>query len=475
MPVNQQHREYEKNKTQWKRIRDAVSGEDAVKDAGVEHLPRPAGQDNYDYKQYLKRAMYYGASGRTSQGLVGAIFRKDPTVETPAKLAEFMDNVTLTGLPFNNFAKMAVEEVITMGRGGILVDRPSGDAGRAYLRLYPAESIINWRTTEKDGSEVLEQIVLHEERQRADADGFGTEFYNVYRVLSYDETDGYTVRVFEEGEDDGETFFTEIEQYQPNRRGERFDYIPFVFLSPNDLTPPVDKSPLIDLVNVNLSHYRTQADLEQANYLTSSPTPYIIGQKNAEQANWSIGSGTIWFLSEGASTGMLEYTGGGLTYLEQSLDRKQGMMALLGARLLEESKRTAEAAETVRLRGSGESSILASIADTVSDGLKKALEWAAAWEGVSGDISIELNTDFMDAKLNPQELTALVQAWQAGAMGQADMLYNLQRGEMLRPDYDIGTIQDEIDAENGATSERNQADFDADDDDEQPQLALVGE
>jgi phosphopantothenoylcysteine synthetase/decarboxylase len=81
----------------------------------------------------------------------------------------------------------------------------------------------------------------------------------------------------------------------------------------------------------------------------------------------------------------------------------------------------------------------------------------------------------MDAKLNPQELTALVQAWQAGAMGQADMLYNLQRGEMLRPDYDINTIQDEIDAENGAASERNQADIDADDDDEQPQLALVGE
>ena len=46
---------------------------------------------------------------------------------------------------------------------------------------------------------------------------------------------------------------------------------------------------------------------------------------------------------------------------------------------------------------------------------------------------------------------------------------------MLRPDYDIDTIKEESAAENGATSERNQADIDTLDDDEQPQLALVGE
>jgi hypothetical protein len=144
---------------------------------------------------------------------------------------------------------------------------------------------------------------------------------------------------------------------------------------------------------------------------------------------------------------MLEYTGAGLSFLEKSLDRKQAMMALLGAKLLEESKRTAEAAETLRIRGSGESSILSSIAETVSQGLAKALEWMAEWEGVDADISVELNKDFVDAKLTPQELTALVQAWQAGAMGQADMLYNLQRGEMLRPDANIEDIRDEIDQE----------------------------
>jgi len=335
MPVNTQHREYDKMKSQWKRIRDAIAGEDAIKDASVEHLPKPAGQDGYDYRQYLKRALFYGATGRTVQGLIGAIFRKDPIIEVPSRLAPLLENVTLTGLPFANFAKMTVEETISMGRCGVLVDRPTGESGQAYLRLYPAESIINWRTANVDGVEVLEQVILHEERQRPESDGFGTEFYNVYRVLNLTE-EGYEVSVYEEGEDaNGDMAHTEIETFEPRKRGDRLDYIPFIFISPNDQTPPCDKSPILDLVNVNLSHYRTQADLEQGNYLTSSPTPYIIGQKNAENAAWSIGSGTIWFLSEGASTGMLEYTGAGLSYLEKSLDRKQAMMALLGARLLE--------------------------------------------------------------------------------------------------------------------------------------------
>ena len=187
MPVNSQHREYEVYKSQWKRIRDAIAGEDAIKAAEGEHLPRPAGQDSYDYKQYLKRSLFYGATGRTVQGLVGAIFRKEPIIDIPSRIEPLLENVTLTGLPFANFAKMTVEETISMGRCGVLVDRPTGEEGQAYLRLYPAESIVNWRTTNRDGVEVLEQVCLHEERQRAEADGFGTEFYNVYRVLNLTE------------------------------------------------------------------------------------------------------------------------------------------------------------------------------------------------------------------------------------------------------------------------------------------------
>lgn len=214
-------------------------------------------------------------------------------------------------------------------------------------------------------------------------------------------------------------------------------YIPFQFVSHVGLTCGYEKSPILDLVNVNMSHYRTTADLEQANYLTSQPTPYITNMRADLMDDYRIGSGSLWLLPEGSQVGMLEYQGAGLTSLETSLSRKEQMMALLGARMLEDSRRVGETAETVRLRGSGESSILASISGTVSAALTQCLIWMTEWENISGEPLIQLNRDFLDSRLSAQELTALVSAWQQGAMPLDDLLYNLQRGEMLRPDYTI--------------------------------------
>ena len=67
----------------------------------------------------------------------------------------------------------------------------------------------------------------------------------------------------------------------------------------------------------------------------------------------------------------------------------------------------------------------------------QCLGWLAEREEIAGVPMVQLNRDFLDSRLSAQELTALVSAWQQGAMPLDDLLYNLQRGEMLRPDYTI--------------------------------------
>jgi hypothetical protein len=56
--------------------------------------------------------------------------------------------------------------------------------------------------------------------------------------------------------------------------------------------------------------------------------------------------------------------------------------------------------------------------------------------GIPGDVSVELNSDLVDSKLSPDELRAVVEAYQAQAMSFETMHYNLQRGEMTRPGID---------------------------------------
>lgn len=441
MPLSDRHPEYEQYAPQWRRVRDCIAGEDAIKASTTMHLPKPENMMPEQYDAYITRAMFYGATGRTLAGLSGAVFRKRPIVQVPDRLRDALYNITLTGVPFDTFAQRAVEETLALGRFGVLVDRPPEESGRAYMRGYPAESICNWRTADVDGKQVLDQIVLSEKAYKRSDDGFGSEEYERFRVLGLDTEGKFFVQVFVEGRDI-DTFNLE-EEYAPTKRGERLDYIPFQFFGPTDLSPEVEKSPLIDLANVNVSHYRTSADLEQGNYLTSQPTPYITGMRADNMGDFPIGSGAMWLLPEGATAGMLEYRGAGLSFLENSLTRKQGMMAQLGARLLEDQKRAVEAADTVRLRSSGESSVLANLANSCSMGLAQCLKWVVEWEGADMEaVEVQLNTDFLDTRMEPGEMRELVAAWQSGAIPTDDLIFNLQRGEILRPDFTIDEVKD---------------------------------
>ena len=115
-------------------------------------------------------------------------------------------------------------------------------------------------------------------------------------------------------------------------------------------------------------------------------------------------------------------------------------MAALGARLLEEQKREAEAAATVRLRQAGEQSVLASIANLESQGLEAPLTLWVDWAGQNPEgVTVELNTDFFAAPMTPEGTLKLVQSWQSGAFSYETLYYNLERGERTRPGIDAET------------------------------------
>jgi hypothetical protein len=75
-------------------------------------------------------------------------------------------------------------------------------------------------------------------------------------------------------------------------------------------------------------------------------------------------------------------------------------MAAIGARMLAPEKAGVEAQGTLMMRQNGESSVLASIAEMVSDGLTKMLQFMGEWAGVTDpSINVSLNTDFHAGRL----------------------------------------------------------------------------
>jgi hypothetical protein len=61
------------------------------------------------------------------------------------------------------------------------------------------------------------------------------------------------------------------------------------------------------------------------------------------------------------------------------MDRDEKLMAVLGSRLLQDQKKVGETAEAIRLRQSGEESVLSTIATSVSESLSQVLRWVYWW------------------------------------------------------------------------------------------------
>ena len=453
MAVDTQHEEYEEYYDQWERCEHAAEGQDEIHEYGIKYLPRLSGQTDQEYKGYKDRALFYNATQRTIDGLTGMMFLKPPVTEYPTALEAIVADVSMSGLTLHQFAEMIAEEVVKIGRCGVLVDHPpmtdamtlaqAQSLGmRPYMRMYDAESIINWRTDRISGVDMLTLVVLEEEYEVYD-DEFSYDCKPQWRVL--DLLEGiYRQRVFRKNEKGD--FYVENEIF-PSSQGKAIARIPFEFFGVRDNRPCVDKPPLLDLVDVNISHYRTTADYEHGLHFTGLPTPVVTGFYSDDQsASLRIGSGTAWLLPDPASKAFyLEFSGQGLSELREALRAKESMMATLGARILAPEKKGVETAQTAAIHRAGENSVLASIAQSISIGLTHCLEWMANWSGIAGDVRVEINRDYIPQSMTHQDVAELVKSWQAGAISHETLFDNLVKGDIIRPDVSFQDEKERID------------------------------
>ena len=439
MSVDTKHKEYTENYEAWERCEHAAEGQDEIHEYGVKYLPRLSGQTDQEYFAYKQRALYYNATARTIDGLTGMLFMKKEVVEAPAAMDSIIADVTMGGLSLHQFAEVISEEVITIGRCGVLVDYPpivnavtlaqaQEQGARPYATMYDAESIINWKTGRINNIEQLTLVVLEEENE-IPIDEFESKCEPQWRVL--DLVNGaYRQRVFRK---DKRGEFILVEEIFPQINGRVINKIPFEFFGVRDNSPCVDKPPLLDLVDVNLSHYRTTADYEHGLHFTGLPTPVVTGYYSDDKsASLRIGSGTAWLLPDPQSKAFyLEFTGQGLGELREALRSKEAMMATLGARILAPEKRAAEAAQTANIHRSSENSVLASIAQSISVGLTHVMEWLRDWSNVTGDVKVELNRDFIPNSMTAQDVDSLVKSWQSGAISHETLFENLVAGDII--------------------------------------------
>ncbi len=444
MPVDTKHAEYQLYESEWLKCRTAIEGEEAVKKGGQKYLPKVSPDQEIDrYNAYKKRALFFNATDRTVQSLLGYLFRKPPIL-TPPSDENFFDTAVISGTEFDVFLKSIAQEVLSVGRVGVICDAPEN--GDPVLAKYKTEDIINWEVSIEKGFLETQRVILREIKAIPDPeDEFEKKLIEQYRVLEI-KNGVYQQRIFIQNK---ETNTWSDSLVIPTRGGVTIDFIPFVFINQTNTFAGIQKPTLIDLVDVNYSHYRSSADLEQGRHYTALPTPWLAGFDRKTIA--AIGSGIAWVSeNENAKAGFLEFTGQGLGALENALREKEAMMAVLGGRILEAQKQAVEATDTHKIKSSGEQSILSSIASTIDAGMTWICKVCADWRALNSDkLDIEINKDYTVITPDPPLVNILFSALQGGAISAETWWYNLKKYELTPPAIDFETEMELIKMRSG--------------------------
>ncbi len=108
-----------------------------------------------------------------------------------------------------------------------------------------------------------------------------------------------------------------------------------------------------------------------------------------------------------------------------------GLAAVMGAKL------AAETAESKRIdRSQGDSTMMV-VAQQMQDMIDNCLRFHADYLQEPQAGSSLVNRDFMGARLEPQEIQALLQLYTAGTVTQETLLLQLEAGEVLGDDFDV--------------------------------------
>lgn len=421
------HPKYAERIGQWIKCRDAFEGEDQIKSKGMTYLPKLTGQTDDEYQAYKRRALFYSITGKSLSALVGMSLSADQRIEYPDRMSKYFDGSDT--LQFTEFLATLLQEVMLQSRVGVLIEAPETN-GDPYVVTYIAEDIVDWTETPNG----IEFVRLREIVESRDSTGTVVQIEQ-FRELSLDSNGYYQQRIIS---------VDSTVDITPVFSGYKLRYIPFYVVNPIGMGFKDVKPMMLDIANINISHYMSSADLEHGRHFTGLPTPVILGG----EVNGDLHIGSTKFLvipTKGSDAKYLEFTGQGLQSLEKAMSEKQGLLASMSARLLDNSSRGSEAAEAVKLRYSSETASLKTVVEAVNKCVNTVYKKVAEMIRESpNDVSIVLGTDFMESYLSPAEMKALFDGYFGGAVSVETLVYNMRKGRRLDPLTPDSKIVDDL-------------------------------
>jgi len=414
----------------WELLEAFQLGTFGVRKKHRRYLPQEPREQDLSYDARLQRSVVSPFLIRIERMLAGMLTRKPVRLDDVTdQIREQLFDVDLQGNDLQTWLYNTSRICIRYGHVGVLVDAPkAGDNGRPYWISYSPRNILGWRYETTDGQQKLTQLRLSEKILVPDG-LYGEKQIEQVRVL--------TPGAFEIFHKDKKGDFRVVDEGTTS-----LSEIPFSVAYSNRTGVLESFPPLADIAELNLQHYQVQSDLGNQLHISAVPMLALFGFPQAAE-EISAGPGEAFALPLDARAEYVEPAGNSYDAQFRRLEQIESQINELGLAAVVGAKLVGETAEAKRIdRSQGDATMMV-LAQQMQDMIDNCLRFHADFMQELQAGSSLVNRDFMGARLEPQEIQALLQLYTAGTVTQETLLLQLAAGEVLGDEFNV---QNELEA-----------------------------
>ena len=421
----------------WAVMAAVTRGTNYLRDLSETYLPQEPREDEDAYQTRVDRSVLSPYTSRLIETAAGAILRKPIHIEGDQYWLDLAQNIDGLGSNINEYARRALVSSLTYGHSAILVDYPAATnvlnlaeeralGRRPYFVHIDAPQIWGWRQETTLPGSPLVQVRIHDYTVRPLND-FGEEQIEQMRVIYPGRYDLYTLG-------------QEVVEFSSSG-GYSLNQIPLVPIYSNRRGMLRSQPPLLDIANLNITHYQRQADLIHALHIAAMPTLVLEGWDDTT-GSATMGVNYAIAMQPGNKAYYVQADATSFDAQMAELESLASQMSTLGVTKLFGQKFVAESAEAKRIDQAQSNSVLSIISQELESALNQAFAFAAEYVGMEPP-EITIDRDFDYYRLIGQDVAVLTQLNASGKISDAMLLEILRRGEVLP---DNVNIEDEMEA-----------------------------
>lgn len=493
---------YESLKGLWRTSRALLNGQNQAKalDTTVDVrsnilLPFSPSMSQEQYDFYKAEAELPGLTAQYAKVLTSGLLRKPPLIELPDDAPEgakdWLENqFTSDNQSMLSFLDEAIWEEMQTSRAWIYVDYPSvpnmdalTPAEQKMIRPYPiiipAESVINWKTSQHPITRelTLTRLLTRSYQTKYDNNPWHPDYVDTVFDHYINPADGlFYIDVYERNSEQGENveFINGVAQQDYHVTGgsnqnnqndwKKVRTIDNLFINDKRMTEipcyPLNGSingiepllmPLIDreVALYNKVSRRNHLLLGSATY-----TPVISSDMTDDRFEDIVDGGLgSWIrLDQGDTVTSFEAPSKALRDMENAIGSTISEMARMGIRMLSPDNGSGrDSGVALEIRNAGQTAILASLNAKISQQMKKIIvimmNWRYDTEYTVNDLGFTLTPDLNPAPLGSDWLRLVTEWYQNGIIPRSTFLEIAKANDILPTDYDdeegINEIKDD--------------------------------